>query len=115
MGRPQGMKKVDGIWYMADGSLAASEIRKQQQLKDVKPVVTNSDPVVEDLIAEPVKLRPATRVHDREEIKSIEQKTGLVCSRRGIFDDCGILVPVFFNPERDADWIESRIDAMRNC
>lgn len=113
MPRPAGMHKdkVTGIWYMKDGSVAPCSRDKVNQVTP-QPVVIKDAPKQEVTVKVETVKRYGTRAYSYKEIKHIEatqEKT-----HGGYFaDDCGILVPVFFNANRDQDYINGHMANMR--
>ena len=117
MARPRGMRKVDGIWIMPDGSVAPSSAAKAGNnitpgVAPAKVIIAPQNGTQSVTDALPQQRRTGTKVHTGKEIRDTEIKTGLVMI--GNFsDNVGILVPVFVNPNRNEDWRNEHLTRIR--
>lgn len=108
MSRPKGMRKVNGIWYLPNGTVAPSSAAKANgQVVTLMPPVINATDTVQDK-----PRHTGIKVHTHAQIAHIENKTG----QRFVdnfSDDCGILIPVFMTTDRSEDWVMEHLTKIR--
>lgn len=111
MGRPLGMKKINGVWYMADGSVAPSSRDKiTDDVVTPTPIIKVNTP--QNGSQDTSERYTGYVMYSRQDIAFVEKKTSLVY-RGDISDDHGLRVPVFFSADRSEDWCASHLTKMR--
>lgn len=129
MARPKGMRKVDGIWIMPDGTVAPSSKSKVNNVKgysDTAPVISNAPGVSHSATGPSENATPeissgtgrlevqevatgtivggkvqGMHLYAMEEIKSVETQTGLTFAGNFASGSGMDLIPVFLRADHD--------------
>lgn len=123
MPRPRGMYKKDGLWYMADGTLARSSQSKVNNVKgysDTAPVISNA-PVPsceptgpsENVIPDNRVKAISVHLYSPEQLDRINEQTGLTLA--GFFGeaDSAVQVPVFLNANQSEEDRKAKLTKIR--
>jgi hypothetical protein len=129
MPRPRGMYKKDGLWYMADGTLARSSQGKVNNTGGTstypnvisvaqKPAQSATDPSESITpVATPDNRIKAISVHlySPEQLERIHDQTGLTLA--GFFGeaDSAVQVPVFLNPNQSEEDRRAKLAKIRRA
>lgn len=111
MARPKGMRKIDGVWYYADGTRVSKPLQKPHNAcSEVNPSEDMDDSVIvqQKPVQKVKKVARAVSLYKPEEIKEQEVKSGLVYSGYYI-DETGARILVFHNPKRSQEDVEERM------
>lgn len=123
MPRPRGMYKKDGLWYMADGTLARSSQSKVNNVKgysDTAPVISNA-PGAAQLATGPSQNTTSdnrikaisVHLYSPEQLEQISAQTGQVLT--GFFGeaDSAVQVPVFLNANQSEEDRRAKLTKIR--
>lgn len=118
MGRPAGMKKINGLWYLPNGTLAPSSAAKINQGKDTPTpavIVPQKPAKTVTAVSQDRPMVQGVSMYTPAEIKHIEESTGLVFVGNFANSDgdkySGELVPVFLRADHSDE--KRKEDLMR--
>lgn len=134
MGRPRGMKKIDGIWYMPNGEIAPSsksKVNNAEGYSDTTNVITVAQKPAESVtgvstehvqsdtpnVANPPSDNriKAISVHlySSEQLEQIAAQTGQILT--GFFGeaDSAVQVPVFLNANQSEEDRKAKLTKIR--
>lgn len=123
MGRPRGMYKKDGLWYLPNGELAPSSKSKVNNVTGYsdttnvisvaqKPADSVTDPS-ENIIPDNRVKAVSVHLYSPEQLERIHEQTGLTLA--GFFGeaDSAVQVPVFLNPNQSEEDRKAKLTKIR--
>lgn len=123
MGRPRGMYKKDGLWYLPNGELAPSSKSKVNNVTGYsdttnvisvaqKPADSVTDPS-ENIIPDNRIKAVSVHLYSPEQLERISAQTGLTLA--GFFGeaDSAVQVPVFLNPNQSEEDRKAKLTKIR--
>lgn len=123
MGRPRGMYKKDGLWYLPNGELAPSSKNKVNNVTGYsdttnvisvaqKPADSVTDPS-ENVIPDNRVKAVSVHLYSPEQLERISAQTGLTLA--GFFGeaDSAVQVPIFLNPNQSEEDRKAKLEKIR--
>lgn len=123
MGRPRGMYKKDGLWYLPNGELAPSSKIKVNNVtgySDTTNVISVAQKPADSVTGPSENIIPDNRVkavsvhlYSPEQLERIHEQTGLTLA--GFFGeaDSAVQVPVFLNPNQSEEDRKAKLTKIR--
>lgn len=123
MGRPRGMYKKDGLWYLPNGELAPSSKIKVNNVtgySDTTNVISVAQKPADSVTDPPENIIPdnsvkaiSVHLYSPEQLERIHEQTGLTLA--GFFGeaDSAVQVPVFLNPNQSEEDRKAKLTKIR--